>query len=86
MSVIITCPQGKNVSSFSISSRVSEIRTMAFYNCNSIKLVNYEGGAAAFRRIHIGAGNDPIESAIVTFNSASPTVNTGTVGSAAAEK
>ena len=80
MTVIITFPKGKNINNFSISSQVSEIRTMAFYNCNTIKLVNYEGGAAAFRRIHIGAGNEPIESAIVTFSSAIPSVtpNTGT--------
>lgn len=78
MSVIITCPKGKNISNFSISSQVSEIKTMAFYNCNSIKLVNYEGGAAAFRRIHIGAGNEPIESAVVTFSSAVPSVSVNT--------
>ena len=68
--VIITFPMGKRVSSFSISSQVYEIKTMAFYNCNSIKLVNYEGGAAAFRRIQVGAGNEPIESAVVTFTGA----------------
>ena len=88
MSVIITCPQGKSISNFSISSQVSEIKTMAFYNCNTIKLVNYEGGAAAFRRINVGAGNEPIESAIVSFSSAVPSasVNTGTTDSAGTEK
>ncbi len=77
MTVIITCPQGKSISNFSISSQVSEIKTMAFYHCNTIKLVNYEGGAAAFRRIHVGAGNEPIESAIVSFSSTVPSLPTG---------
>ena len=88
MSVIITCPQGKIISNFSISSQVSEIKTMAFYNCNTIKLVNYEGGAAAFRRIKVGAGNEPIDSAIVSFSSAVPfaSVNGGNTDSAGAEK
>ena len=88
MSVIITCPQGKSISNFSISSQVSEIKTMAFYNCNTIKLVNYEGGAAAFRRIKVGAGNEPIDSAIVSFSSAVPfaSVNGGNTDSAGAEK
>ena len=79
MSVIITCPLGKSITNFSISSKVEEIKTMAFYNCNTIKLVNYEGGAAAFRRINIGAGNEPIESAVVTFTGSVPSDN-GTVG------
>ena len=78
MRTIITCPQGKNVSNFSITSQVSEIRTMAFYHCDSIKLVNYEGGAASFRRIQIGAGNEPIESAIVSFSGAVSSVTGNT--------
>ncbi len=68
--VIIACPAGKKMVNYSISSQVSEIQTMAFYGCDTIKLVNYEGGASAFRRIHIGAGNEPIETAVVTFTGA----------------
>lgn len=87
MSVIITCPQGKTISNFSISSQVSEIKTMAFYHCDTIKLVNYEGGAAAFRRINVGAGNEPIESAIVTFTGAVPSGSAATGnGGTGAEK
>ena len=77
LTTIITCPIGKSTTVFSISAQVTEIKTMAFYQCNSIKQVNYEGGAAAFRRIRIGAGNEPVESAVITFSS---TVTSGSVG------
>ena len=66
-SVIIACPQGKRVNSFSVPAEVTEIKTMAFYNCDTIKLVTYEGGAEAFRKLRIGAGNQPIEGAFVSF-------------------
>ncbi|MBO5305277.1 MAG: leucine-rich repeat domain-containing protein [Clostridia bacterium] len=69
--VIICYPAGRADNFYSISAKVREIRTMAFYNCPSIKLIHYAGGATAFRQILIGAGNEAIESAVITYSSAS---------------
>lgn len=69
MKTLITCPMGKRVSSVSLGTLVAEIRTMAFYNCDTIKAVYYEGGVSAYRKIHVGAGNEPIESALVYYSS-----------------
>lgn len=71
MDVIIACPAGKDLAAISIGSLVREIRTMAFYGCDTIKAVYYEGGVSAYRKINVGAGNDPVESAIVYYASAS---------------
>lgn len=68
MRTVITCPMGKDISSISFGSLVTEIKTMAFYNCDTIKAVYYDGGVAAYRRINVGAGNEPIESAIVHYS------------------
>ena len=68
MQTLITCPMGKRVSSISLGSLVAEIKTMAFYGCDTIKAVYYEGGVGAYRKIHMGAGNEPIESAIVYYS------------------
>lgn len=64
---LICYPAGKEGSSISITDKVFEIKTMAFYNCDRIKLINYNGSASSFRRIMIGAGNESFEDAIVTF-------------------
>lgn len=77
MKTLITCPMGKRVSSIALSSLVSEIKTMAFYNCDTIKAVYYEGGVNAYRKIHIGAGNEPIESALVYYSSGSANTPVG---------
>lgn len=86
MTAIITCPMGKNVNSIAIGSLVGEIKTMAFYGCDTIKMVYYDGGVAAYRKIHIGAGNDPIESAIVHYSGSVATDGTDASGSGAKEK
>lgn len=79
MRTVITCPAGKEISSISLGSLISEIKTMAFYNCDSIKAVYYDGGVAAYRKINIGAGNEPIESAIIYYSGAADsTLPTGT--------
>lgn len=69
MRTLITCPMGKRISSISLGSLVSEIRTMAFYGCDTVKAVYYEGGVSAYRKIRVGAGNEPVESAIVYYSS-----------------
>lgn len=69
--VIISYPAGRSDNFYSISAKVREIRTMAFYNCTAIKLIHYAGGASAFRQILIGAGNEAIEDAVVTYSSTS---------------
>lgn len=68
MDEVITCPAGMDLTSVSLGSLVREIKTMAFYGCDTIKAVYYEGGVSAYRKINIGAGNDPIESAIVYYS------------------
>ncbi len=69
--VIISYPAGRSDNFYSISAKVREIRTMAFYNCSAIKLIHYAGGASAFRQILIGAGNEAIEDAVITYSSTS---------------
>lgn len=73
-SILICYPQGKEENAVSISKDVVEIKTMAFYNCNSLKMVNYEGGVSSYRRIKVGAGNENFENAVVTFVSQSENV------------
>ncbi len=67
--VILAYPAGRGDNFYSISSKVREIRTMAFYNCHAIKLIHYAGGLSAFRQILIGAGNEALESAVITYSS-----------------
>ncbi len=69
--VIICYPAGRVENFYTISSKVEEIRTMAFYNCKAIKLINYVGSSSAFKTIKIGAGNETIESAIITYSTSS---------------
>ena len=66
-SKLICYPAGKSDNSLFLSSTVDEVATMAFYNCSSIKIVNFDGSHSAFRRIKIGAGNECFENAVVTF-------------------
>ncbi|MBO4980261.1 MAG: leucine-rich repeat domain-containing protein [Clostridia bacterium] len=80
--VILAYPAGRGDNFYSISSKVREIRTMAFYNCNAIKLIHYAGGLSAFRQILIGAGNEALESAVITYSS---TADLFTEGSAKGE-
>lgn len=67
--ILLAYPAGRTDNFYSISAKVREIRTMAFYNCNAIKLIHYAGGVSAFRQILIGAGNEALESAIITYSS-----------------
>ncbi len=69
--VIICYPAGKVENFYTITSAVEEIKTMAFYNCNAIKMINYVGSGSAFKTIKIGAGNESIESAIITYSTSS---------------
>lgn len=70
-SIIICYPAGRVENFYTISSKVEEIRTMAFYNCKAIKLVNYVGSSSAFKTIRIGAGNEAIEDAVITYSTSS---------------
>lgn len=67
MTAIICYPLGKTESSLYISAQVDEIKTMAFYNCNLLKIINYDGAVSSFRRIKVGAGNETFENAVVTY-------------------
>ncbi len=69
--IIICYPAGRVENFYTISSDVEEIRTMAFYNCKAIKMINYVGSSSAFRTIKIGAGNESIESAVITYSTSS---------------
>ena len=52
---------------------------MAFYNCSAIKLIHYAGGVSDFRRILIGAGNEALESAVITYSSTADLFTEGSV-------
>ena len=75
MSELICYPGGKSGSSLNLSSLVTEIKTMAFYNCDLVKLINYDGSVSAFRRIKVGAGNESFENAVVTYVSGAAAYN-----------
>lgn len=77
--VIISYPAGRRDNFYSISAKVREIRTMAFYNCDAIKLIHYGGSASAFGQILIGAGNEAVEGAIVTYSSGADLFTDGNV-------
>lgn len=76
--VIICYGAGRIENFYTISENVREIRTMAFYKCDAIKLVNYCGSSSSFRRILIGAGNEVIESAVLTYSTSSDLFTDGT--------
>ena len=67
MDTVICYPQGKIQSELFLSSEITEIKTMAFYKCDRLKLINYNGSVSSFRRIKVGAGNEFFENAIVTY-------------------
>lgn len=67
MTEIICYPLGKTESSLYISAQVDEVKTMAFYNCDLLKIINYDGSVSSFRRIKVGAGNETFENAVVTY-------------------
>ena len=71
LSKLICYPAGKSENSLLLSSKVVEIATMAFYNCSSLKIVNFDGSLSAFKRIKVGAGNECFENAVVTFTEGS---------------
>ena len=83
--VILAYPAGRSENFYSISAKVREIHTMAFYNCNAIKLIHYAGSASAFRQILIGAGNEAIESAVITYSSAADLFTDGSAKAEASE-
>ena len=67
---LICYPQGKSDNEISVPSELEEIKTMAFYNCDLLKIINYNGSVSSFRRIRIGAGNESFENAVVTYTTA----------------
>ena len=67
MTLLICYPQGKGENAIWLSPELEEVKTMAFYNCDLIKMINYNGSVSAFRRIKVGAGNDSVENAVVTY-------------------
>ena len=74
---IICYPAGKGDNFYAIPAGVREIRTMAFYNCSAIKLIHFAGSGSAFHNILIGAGNEVIESAVITYSASSDIFSDG---------
>lgn len=70
-SVLISYPAGLDSQSYSLPSRVSEIKAMAFYNCNRLTSLFYSGTASQYAKIIVGAGNDTLDSVRVTFTTQS---------------
>lgn len=69
--VLISYPAGLESQSYSLPSRVSEIKTMAFYNCNRLTSLFYSGTASQYAKIIVGAGNDALDDVRVTFTTQS---------------
>ena len=68
LSSLMCYPSGSGVSSISIPISVTVISPMAFYNCNSLKTVNYEGNFDDWSKITVGVGNYGLYTAAVCFN------------------
>ena len=68
-SELICYPSGKTNSSYTIRSSVKKIHKMAFYNCSSLKTVNYNGTKADWAEIEIGPNNDSLNLAEIKFPS-----------------
>lgn len=74
MTVLICYPQGKSENAISLSPKLEEVKTMAFYNCDLLKIINYGGPVSSFRRIKVGAGNESFEKAVVTYTTESANI------------
>jgi hypothetical protein len=68
LSTLMCYPSGSGVSSLSIPLSVTVISPMAFYNCNSLKTVNYEGSFDDWSKITVGEKNYGLYTAAVCFN------------------
>ena len=67
--ILICYPCGKGESRLYLSPQVEEIKTMAFYNCDFLKMVDFGGSVSVFKRIKVGAGNESFENAVITYSS-----------------
>ncbi len=59
-----------SLASVTIPTSVTDIGAYAFQNCGSLKDIYYAGSEAQWRSINIVANNDPLESAVIHYNSA----------------
>ena len=66
-SEIVCYPSGRENSSFTVRSGVTVIHKMAFYGCEALKSVNYNGTEEEWDKIKIGASNDSLTSLRINF-------------------
>lgn len=64
---LLCYPSGSGVSTLSISSEITSISPMAFYNCNNLKTVIYSGSVKDWSEISIGEMNYGLFTASVSF-------------------
>jgi hypothetical protein len=66
-SEIVCYPSGRQNSSFTVRAGVTAIHKMAFYGCEALTSVNYNGTKEDWAKIRIGASNDSLTALTVKF-------------------
>ena len=66
-SSLILYPSAKGGSSVTISNSVTKIADMAFYKCDALRVISYDGTQAEWARINIGQNNYGLYTASVSF-------------------
>lgn len=74
LTALICYPQGKKDNAINLAPSLEEVKTMAFYNCDLLKIINYNGSVSSFRRIKVGAGNESFENAVVTYTTSNANI------------
>lgn len=67
-SEIVCYPSGRTNSSFTVRAGVTVIHKMAFYGCDALRSVNYNGTEEDWAKVKIGANNDSLTSLTVKFS------------------
>ena len=67
----------KSLTSVTIPTSVTTILERAFWECNGLTDVYYEGSEAQWKAIDIDPDNDELSKATIHYNSKKPSVNTG---------
>lgn len=69
MTVLLCYPSGRQDSTYTIPKSVSEIGSMAFFSCNALKKIKYDGNEKEWQRVTVGSGNTLFDSLSVEVDS-----------------
>ena len=69
MTILLCYPSGRQDSVYTIPKSVSEIGSMAFFSCNALTKIKYDGNAKEWQRVTVGSGNILLDSLSVEVDS-----------------